>query len=577
MKRRLNSSGSITRTLFQKAMLTMLVAELTGAVTAIIDAILSGRFLGGTALAAFGLGGPYFSIASIVSGILMVGCTSRCTHAVAKGDMKTLNAVFSTTLLLGIAISTLLACCGVCFTESFARLFGAGNASPEVFEETQGYLRGIFIGAPGFILFVILTPILQLDGDAALPRIASIVSGIVDVGGDLLNIFVFRGGMYGMALASSVSHYAALAVTLIHFLKKGSMLHFSLAHLRVKTIPPLLNDGLPRAVCMLCRAILPVLLNTLVLRLVGDIGVMALSAQTSCTFVLGSLGWGIGGAVLIMGGMMVGEQNVGGIKTVMRSALQDIAIWVLGFSVLAAALSPLIAALYVPEAGELRNMATEALRCYALCLPFLALNVTAANYFQSISRNLAADLVNIGIELALPATMAYLLSTFLGIRGVWLAFPLGHILLGLLILARFMLAKDRSRTGVESHMLLPSGFGVPPEDCVERSLQSMDEVVSLSGEVSDFCAAHGFGARETNRLALCIEEMAGNVIEHGFSDGKPHRLEVRILVKDGRMTARSSISRRRRQNGRLTGSTRKATSASAWSWLPRRISAIRAP
>ena len=32
--------------------------------------------------------------------------------------------------------------------------------------------------------------------------------------------------------------------------------------------------------------------------------------------------------------------------------------------------------------------------------------------------------------------------------------------------------------------------------------------------------------------------MAGNVIEHGFADGKPHHLDVRVLVKDGTMVLR---------------------------------------
>ena len=40
----------LTRRLFQDAMLTMLVAELSGAVTAVIDGVLTGRFLGVTAL-----------------------------------------------------------------------------------------------------------------------------------------------------------------------------------------------------------------------------------------------------------------------------------------------------------------------------------------------------------------------------------------------------------------------------------------------------------------------------------------------------------------------------------------------
>ena len=34
-------------------------------------------------------------------------------------------------------------------------------------------------------------------------------------------------------------------------------------------------------------------------------------------------------------------------------------------------------------------------------------------------------------------------------------------------------------------------------------------------------------------MGLAAEEAVGNVIEHGFSDGKPHSVEVRVLKKDG--------------------------------------------
>ena len=79
---------------------------------------------------------------------------------------------------------------------------------------------------------------------------------------------------------------------------------------------------------------------------------------------------------------------------------------------------------------------------------------------------------------------------------------------------------------------------MPDSDRIERSIRSMDEVIALSKDVGGFCAAHGIGSKEANRLSLCIEEMAGNVIEHGFSDGKPHSLDVRVLVKDGQRVLR---------------------------------------
>lgn len=534
----LKSSGGITTVLFRRAMLTMLIAELSGAVTAVIDSMLTGRFLGGVALAAFGLGGPYFSVASIVSGVLMVGSTDRCTRAIGRGDIKALNGVFSLTIGLGVFLSVLLGVFGTAFSGGVAVLFGAGGAAPEVFSEVSAYLRGMFIGTPGFILFVILTPLIQLDGDSVRPKVAGIVCGVVDVVGDLLNVFVFHGGMFGMAIASTVSHYAALAVVLTHFIGKDSMFRFSLGLLKLKEIPALLRDGLPRALCMLCRALLPILLNALVLRIIGDRGVTALSARTGISFVLGAPGWGIGGAVLIMGGMMAGEQNVTGLKDVLKSSLKYILTLVVCFAVLAFLVSPYIAALYIPEAGPVQNMATTAIRCYAVGLPLLAFNVAAANWFQTVSRRTASNLINVGIEALFPVAAAYLLSAFFGISGVWLSFPVGQALLTLLIAALFVFRKDRSLSGLDAHLQMKPGFGVPKEDLIERSVRSMEEVAQLSLEVFGFCKAHGFDRKTANRLALCVEELAGNVMEHGFCDGKPHHLDLRILVKDGSITLR---------------------------------------
>ncbi len=537
-KHMLSGDGAIIKKLFQKTMITMLVAELSGGTTAIIDGILVGRYLGATALAVSGLGSPYYSVASIVSGILMVGSTNMCTKAIGKGDREGLNGIFSLTIALAVVLSGMLALCGVLMPQQFALLFGARGATKEVFTQTAAYLRGLFFGSPAFILYVVLTPMLQLDGDTVRPKIASFACALTDVAGDLLNIFVFHGGIFGMALASSLSHYAAFLIVASHFLKKRSLFRFSFRTIREGMVSPLLKDGLPRATCMLSRGILPVLLNMLLLRLAGDPAVTALSSMINSSFIVGALGWGIGGAVLIMGGMMVGEQDINGLKLVMKTALTDILI---GVSVLALAVfcsAPLIASLFVPEPGVAQSMSIAFIRSYAICLPFLAFNVTMANYMQVISRTLDANLVNICIEVVFTAVMAYLLSTFLGVPGVWIAYAAAQAELSLFLVVRMLLSKDPARTGMETHMLLPRGFGIPEKDRLERSLHNMDEVVAMSAEVVSFCKERGISSREANRLALCIEEMAGNVIEHGFDDGKPHHLDVRVMVKDGTVILR---------------------------------------
>ena len=529
----LAADGVIIKTLFQKAMLTMVVAELSGATATIIDGILVGRYLGGTALAVSGLGSPYYSVVSIVSGILTVGSTNLCTKAIGKGDREELGGVFSMTMALGVLLSVFLSVAGVAMPGVFATLFGAKKAGAEIFTETAGYLRGLFLGAPGFIMYVILTPLLQLDGDTVRPKVASLACAVTDVVGDLLNIFVFHGGIRGMALASSAGHYMAFLVVASHFLKKGSLFRFSLETIRAKICGPLLKVGLPRAMSMLCRGILPVLLNALLLRLADDMSVTAHSAMINCSFFIGALGWGIGGAVLIIGSMMVGEQDVNGLKIVVKTALGDILVGVCALAAAVFLCAPYLSALILPQGGEVQAMACTVIRCYAVCLPFLAFNVSAVGYLQAVSRTMEANLVSIGIETAFVAAAAYLLSSFLGVLGVWLAYPVGQAALALILVLRTALVKDNSRKGAEAHMLLQKDFGIPPADRIERSLHTVDEVIALSEQVIPFCMERGIGAREANRLALCVEEMAGNVIEHGFSDGKPHHLDVRVLVKDG--------------------------------------------
>ncbi|MBO4836298.1 MAG: ATP-binding protein [Clostridia bacterium] len=530
--------SAITGKLFQKAMLTMLVAELSGAVTAMIDGALTGRYLGNTALAACGLGSPYYSIASVISGVLMVGSTGLCTNAIGRGNRKRLSGVFSLTVMTGVAASCILALAGVLFSDGFAVLFGAGNASEEVFAETSVYLKGLFPGAPGFVMFVVLTPILQLDGDSVRPNLASFACAVVDIAGDLLNIYVFHGGVYGMAVASAVSHYTALLIVLSHFLRKDSLFRFKVSGIRADILPTLLKDGLPRGLCMLCRGGFPVLLNILLIGVAGDMGVTAYSTMNSNSFLIGSVGWGIGGAMLIIGGMMAGEQDINGLKTSIFAALKNILLGVTPLAAVVFACAPWISKLFLPGGNEVRVMASAAVRCYALCLPFLAFNVSAANYFQVISKRWAANLMNIGIEAGCVGIAAYVLSRRMGAAGVWLAFPVGQAVLSMLVLLGAFLFRDPERMGTEAHMLLPKGFGISPEDRLERSPADLNEVNMLSGDAAAFCRNRGIIPLNASRLALCVEEMAGNVIQYGFSDGKQHHLDVRVLVKDGNVILR---------------------------------------
>ena len=60
----------------------------------------------------------------------------------------------------------------------------------------------------------------------------------------------------------------------------------------------------------------------------------------------------------------------------------------------------------------------------------------------------------------------------------------------------------------------------------------MNEVMDGSREAQAFCSSHGIANRKAFAAAVLIEELAGNVIKHGFTDGKNHQVDLRVVAAD---------------------------------------------
>ena len=66
----------------------------------------------------------------------------------------------------------------------------------------------------------------------------------------------------------------------------------------------------------------------------------------------------------------------------------------------------------------------------------------------------------------------------------------------------------------------------------------MTEVTGMSRLAGLFCQENGISKKKAYALALCIEELGSNVIKHGFDDGKPHSIDIRMLIKDDELILR---------------------------------------
>ena len=55
----------------------------------------------------------------------------------------------------------------------------------------------------------------------------------------------------------------------------------------------------------------------------------------------------------------------------------------------------------------------------------------------------------------------------------------------------------------------------------------------VAEKVQCFCTEHHVPHREAMYVALCLEEMAGNIVNHGFRAGKgSHMIDIRVILKE---------------------------------------------
>ena len=93
-------------------------------------------------------------------------------------------------------------------------------------------------------------------------------------------------------------------------------------------------------------------------------------------------------------------------------------------------------------------------------------------------------------------------------------------------------------------MLLDEDFGGNPKDRLELSIgNSMDEVMNISSGILRLENNWDTDKKMLNAISLCIEEMAGNVVQHAFKPGEKKWFDVLILNKP------ESVVIRMRDNG----------------------------
>ena len=526
----------IVRKTYYSFVLVAILSSLTATAGILIDNIIVGRYLGSEALGAMGIVGPVSLVFSAIGNICSGGGGARAAQAMGRGDREQYCLIFTTNTLFVLAVGAIFTVFGMLFAPGIAKVLGAKDG---LMDPAADYLYGFFLGAIPTILLSAMMSFVRMDGSPKLPLICILVMSAANIILDLMMVHVFHLGMFGMAIATTVSYYLAVAVALTHFLKKDSTLKLVRPKGFFRDLSNTILTGLPTALNRISETVKVMLLNKMLVAYVSVAAVTALNVRTTTSNFLGAVVLGIGQAATPTIGMFFGEED----RTAMRDTLKTtLRLGLLINAALAAVLLvfPAFSAQLLGVTDKtLIHMSAMAVRLFAVGMPVQLINSVLINYYQCTKKVAMATMICVLQSLVYTLLFAYILIMPMGATGVWLAFLLAEILT-LLTVALVLLIKNRkSPLSIDAVMMLEQNFGGNPRDRLEISIgNSMEEVMKISSGIYKFGKNRTLSKETLNTLSLFIEELAGNVVRHAFKPREKRWLDMTIVDKPEKLIIR---------------------------------------
>lgn len=531
----------IVRDLYRSFVIVSILSALTATAGMLIDNMIVGCFLGSDALGAMGVVGPVSLLFSAFGNICSGGGTARASQALGRGDREQVCRIFTVTILFAFLVGAALTVAGLLFAPQIAGILGAKGTLKEL---TTQYLYGYFVGALPTIMMTALMGFFRIDGSPRLPILCIAIMTVCNIGLDLIMVLVLHKGMLGMALATSISYFIAVFASCSHFTRKYNTLKLTAVKGIGKELSLIAITGAPTAISRISDTLKVMILNNLMVTVIGVGAVTALNVRTQANNIVGALIVGIGQAAIPVTGMFYGEEDKTALKDTLKTSLRiGMVLCLAGAAILLLFPSFFVGIFGVTEPA-IRDMANTAIRMFAIGMPIALTNTILMNFYQSTRKTGLATLICVLQSLVFTVVTAFLLIKPLGSTGVWTAFLLGEILTFTTVVLIVSIRNRKFSLKISSYMLLEEDFGGNPKDRLELSIgNSMDEVMHISSGILQLENSWEIDKKMLNELSLCIEEMAGNVVQHAFRPGEKKWFDVLILNKP------ESVIIRMRDNG----------------------------
>lgn len=403
------------------------IAMLVNAIYNIVDTMFIGRGVGSLGIAGLTIYLPIQIIILSFGLLIGVGTGSIVSRKLGSKDLESASIasgnLFLTIGLFGIITSIL----GFIFAENIVKLFGATG---EVIPYATNYARAMFPGVLVFPLCVASNNLIRAEGNAKDAMNSMIIGMIANIFLDYLFIYIFKIGISGAGIATSISKGLSFLYVFYYFLKKSSIkIKPKYLKLNKNILKEILSIGSSAFTVQISMSIVTLILNYSLYRYGGNEAISVYGIVYKLTLFIQMPLSGLIQGMQPLVGFNLGCKNISRIKETIKINLIISTLISAILTVLILLTPELVVKLFTTDKVLIKE-SSKVLKIIIMMYPILGIYMTAVGFYQSIGKGKESLVLSLLRQIIFFIPLSLVLpSTFnLGILGIWIAFPISDFL-----------------------------------------------------------------------------------------------------------------------------------------------------
>ncbi len=302
--------------------------------------------------------------------------------------------------------------------------------SQDLVDMSVSYCQIILCGSLFLFAQTTAEKIMQGTGNMVVPMITNILGCVTNIILDPIMIFGLLGcpkmGVSGAAIATVIGQaVGCLAVQLCFFFRENPI-KVTLRNFKfnMKTIKDIYVVALPGMIMQMIPSFVTIFLNMILISFsVTAVSVFGVYFRLQ-SFVFMPVFGTTQGAMPIMGYNFGARNRKRLLHTVRLCGMVTGSIMLLGLIIFQLFPGELMA--MFNASGEMMDMGVSAMHILSLCFVPAAIGITFATFFQALGHCIYSLIVSLMRQIIMMLPVAFILSRFVGVTGVWLAFPVGE-------------------------------------------------------------------------------------------------------------------------------------------------------